>query len=455
MKSLFQSITHALTRSQWWLLAIGGTLAGLAVIAQVATTTQPSGSTVTMSSQVTQAAPGNTTQNSTNSVATGDTVQWMAQLQNKLTSPGITEGVMTLPPNFTWYKGSVFGPNNMVLRWNIGTVAISNWVTTEPNTGTVVAEFGWTISPLKTLEIKPLAKPTVNFVGTGDGYRIFTYKNDTPGYEKDHLYVINHHAANAYLNCRDAQTGLACVGFETGGKSVSSQSGVTLAAGLEPTLVTPSRNIEHFNNVTGEVFFYTADANGNIRVLCANLNTLKSCATSSVLATAKYIYTYAQEHSVNPIGSVGSKFFALTAKSDIICYDTSTKTACAGGYPFKTKYSGTDSSSISMNIVMYDRLFYIANGKVACFNTTLVKDCTEPLWQTQTPIVENFGLYPILDVNGNPYGVCAPNECRYLNGGVFYPSFNSNYKNFLDANQMFTSQGRWGLIHGSYTQANK
>jgi Tfp pilus tip-associated adhesin PilY1 len=446
-------ITSFKTYWLWLFAPLSAAALALGLVwAQGAATPPPaSGAALGLTAQVVGPVSSGTL-NSDYSVSTGDTVQFTAYIPPQLDTPSNRVGSMSFPAGFTWTAGSVLTPPNVEnLRWNIGTVAAPNWVIAEPVDGKPVSQFEWTVKPIVTLDIKPLAAPSVNFQGTGDGYRVFTYKNTAVGFEKDNLYVLNHHTAQTYLNCRDAKTGNACAGYESGGKSVSATNDIALAANLEPSLITPNRNIEHLNSATGEVFFFTGDDKGDIRVMCANLNTLKSCTTAKIVGKSISV----NADAVNPVGSIASKFYALSNNGDVLCYDVSTKNICAGAYPFKAKTINIQTRSTSMNIIMEDKIFYEVDGKLACFNTSTVNYCSEPLWTINPSTAVAYGLYPVLNVDGTPKGVCTPTACRTLNGAIFTPlSQSANYKFFLDSNQMFTAQGRWGSVEGSYTQAN-
>ncbi len=456
-----------ITRFKWWLLTALAVGAGVAVVAQPAPAALPSPTNgVEMSSQVTNAANGNTTLNSTNSVGSGDTVQWMAKLRYQLSTPGSSEGVMTLPAGFTWERGSMAIPSSVTPKWNTGTVASKQWTTTEPATGTPVAEFGWMIAAFTEIRSTPAVGNTVGFQGTGDGYRVITYANTRSGFEKNNLYVVNHHTFTSYLNCRKAEDGTVCPGFETGGKTipVANDTHVDLPQTSSELRYTPGRSIEHLNSTTGELFIYTSSNLGNIRVQCVNLDTLKSCITDTIVDQST-IRTF---EAINILGSVGTKYYAQslagidpnnsnTVQTKILCFDTATKTPCAG-YPvvLPRNLATPREPFYSMANIVGTRIYHIADDQMRCFDTVARQACQDLGWRFAPPVVSASTLQTVLNPQGTVIGHCGISQCKYLNGTNFLPSdIHPNYAAFNASHQgyyTFTLQEGRGvhtMTHGT------
>ncbi len=426
-----------------------------AILAQ-ASQTLPSGSSLGLKAQVTGPL-SSTTLNSTYAISSNDFVQWTAYFQSKMTSPFESDGVMTLPADFKWQNGSVFAPANTVLRWNIGGV----WQTNEPPTGAVVAKVGWKTDPSVTITIQNAVAPAVSFSGTGDGYRVIAYK--------DKLFVVNHHERISYLNCRIAETGLPCPGFINGGVSIPVTAGDNVAHGADDQLFTPQMSIEHLNLDTGELFIYVGNTYGVVYMLCADLNTLKACMNAVKMDDSWYIanpgitpyYSTAQVAS-NPIGSVGSKYYALSLKNILMCFDVAVKAPCAGqpfDYGWTQRYTGWGYlyTSINMSTVMGGKLLVAwDHGKHRCVDT-LANHAPCDGWPLDGTGYGSLAAMPVLNPDGTPKGVCNTVECTALNGTPFTPS--DNYKMFLRGYLIYDptlplSGNLFSTGSGAFAQAN-
>jgi Neisseria PilC beta-propeller domain len=401
----------------WRYIALSSLICiGLPLTAQTSTTTTTAtGSYLGVVGQVVPPSSPDTV-NSTDAIASNDTVKWINYFSSKLPSPFKSDGVMTLPANFSWVAGSIIAPSNVTLRFKVGGI----WQNNEPATGTVVTHVGWIINPLYTIKIQPSAPPALNFQGTGDGYRVITYK--------DRIYVVNHHAAGTSLNCRSAVTSLPCPGFEIEGKVIP----LTFGSDIAPKVVwyqTPERSIEHMDIATGNLYIYVS-YNTEIIVLCGNLDTLKACANYTSMINTDY----QSPGMVNPIGSIGSKYYAQARSGQILCYDTSTKAACAGQPYNINRWGGTASAMATIldNKIFINGLINSEANQLQCFDTVTNGICDG--WNnTPHPLYNSFQAFPVLDSAGAPKGVCTWLGCRLINGLSFTPT--AEYWDFLNNNQ--------------------
>ncbi len=391
---------------------------GLPLTAQTTTsTTTATGSYLGVIGQI--VSPSNpATVDSTDAIASNDTVKWINYFSSKLPSPFKSDGVMSLPANFSWVVGSIIAPSNVTLRFKVGGI----WQNSEPANGTVVTHVGWIINPLHTIKIQPAVSSLVNFQGTGDGYRVITYK--------DRIYVVNHHAGtNAnYLNCRKAIDGTPCLGYETEGKRISTVAGKALAPYESNEMVTPNRSIEHLDLATGNLFIYVATG-PHIYMLCANLDTNTSCMNAYHMDTG----TELNETASNVLGSIGSKYYAISSnRSQILCFDASTKSKCIG-YPVDQGWGGVNS--IAMSFVANNYLIYGIGGVMRCFDTTSRAHCSG--WTESNLLWSGNQVFPVLNPDGTIKGACSVVGCRLLNGSAFTPT--AEHAAFMNGNQFYSS----------------
>lgn len=398
---------------------------------------------------------------STDAISTGDKVEWTNYFQSKLNSPYKSVGILTLPPNFKWIRGSVKLPPVATLEYKLK--GSTNFVSTEPKNGDIVTEVKWTINPILTIDLKSTVNSVVNFKGTGDGYRVIPYK--------ENLYVVNHHIGGNYLNCRNVfDDKITCLGFpdinlKTGGLAIPSKKGQKAAQGIDPNFLTPYRSIEHLDQNTGNLYIYGADQNTwKISVRCINLNDLTACIDEVNMATNKMLTinpNIDKNTAVNPIGSIGTKYYAIVASletdqgnSPILCFDTATNKPCKGqpydiqlGFHHSWEPSYIDGANIYLGAETKnsDRLQILH-----CFDTTKNKVC--PGWNINNSkdLIVKSSIFPYLNKNGSFKGICTihDNQCIDTKKNPFTPS--SNYTNFLENNGFFqTVKNSARIGHGS------
>jgi hypothetical protein len=383
--------------------------------AQATNTTNNIGSSLGIVGQVVTNNNGNL--DSTDAISSGDTVQWSNYFQSKLSSPYKSVGVMTLPQNFKWVKGSVRLPPRTTLEYEVN----GSYVSAEPNTGTVVSRVRWTINPMLEINIQPQFPPLINFQGTGDGYRVIPYKNK--------FYVVNHHTGGTYLNCRNATDGSICEGFDIG-KAIPATLGDPATTGIDLLFHTPNRSIEHLDQQTGNLYTFVSIAlnstktnqsdAGKVYVRCVNLDTLKACANQTFMAQSNDPINAHGQYAVNPIGSVGSKYYAMMSawhtKIDegliptdarILCFDTAQNQPCAG-QPYNPGWGGASDHSPSY---IFGGRIYLAAGPSAtkksvlkCFNTLTNLPCSG--W-TKPDLEVRESLFPYLNRDGSFKGICT------------------------------------------------
>jgi Neisseria PilC beta-propeller domain len=461
----------------------------LVVLAQSTTTAITAGSTLGIAGQVVASATGNSTLNGIDTIGAGDTVQWTNYFQSKLASPFKSIGVVTMPAGFKWVNGSVVVPPKTTLRYCTAvSCANGGWSDSEPATGTVVTFVEWTTNPIQTIKATTAGLGTVNFSGTGDGYRVITYSNN--------LYVVNHRSYDdthgngnnnssptfsGYIACRTAVDGTPCLGYANS-LTIPATNG-TAAGVKEDNYTTAYRSIEHLDKSNGNLYTYIMERAGSaIQVRCINLDTRTACMNSVSMGTTAGTGDTGPS-AVNPIGSVEKKYYAIFADGRIACFDTDSKKVCEG---FGTaaapapilptnwdklpgwSTTGGNSDSNFENTVLDKKLFVSVADTIRCFDTETRDSCagwevttsgttTNPLAPIGTLNSNSrlASISPVLTATGSPRGVCTSSFkvgtvktvlCRTLANVIYIPS--ANYIKFLMDNQFR------GLAGASANKAN-
>ena len=403
------------------------------------------GSSLDLGGQV--VAPANSpTLYSTYGITAGDQINWITYLQSKIDRPYEAIGTATLPPNFTWVKGSVLMPPKVSLEWKVG----SAWTSTEPNTGTLVSEVRWKQIPLMVVNFG-IVDSTVDFTGTGDGFRIIPYK--------DRLFVVNHHSTSGYLNCRMAKTGGLCPGFPTNGAGLSfvASSGATLD--YNSTYRTSHAPLEAMNLATGELFVAIHKyGTSEVKVLCTNVNT-SSTPTSCGEFHLGNASPNPEENVANLAYFASSgRYYSWLSSGQLACFDVKTKTSCGN------KAIPLDSWSPNRGMVhvaatqMDDKFFFATPVRMRCFDAATNSTCSG--WP-DNGYASATGVYPYLSVDSNglgrPKGVCDSrgNYCRDLAGNAFTAT--PNFRNFISANAFVSRDNpNWGpdgYVRATYSGA--
>ncbi|MEY3996583.1 MAG: hypothetical protein RL344_926 [Pseudomonadota bacterium] len=374
---------------------------------------------------------------STNTIASGDTVQWTALFESKLSSPYKSTGIMTLPKNFKWIKGSVVLPPKVTLEYSKDGGVI--YSIDEPNTGVIITHVRWTINPILTLETQSAVNSIVDFDGTGDGYRVIPYK--------DNLYVVNHHIASQYINCRQVVDSKPCANFENGGLTMPSTLGTSAIEYFDGSFITPNRSIEHLDRNTGNLYVYGA-INNEVYVRCLNLNTLKACSNQVFMGSNPDAI---DQSAVNPMGSIGTKYYAAMSAVlqgntlKMFCYDTATKSSCQG-QPYNTDWVNqvNHTPGYVYGTKIYTSATRIGESDIVlqCFDTKFNSTCTG-LWRSSTnDMITKMSIFPHLNTKGTLTGFCTvnsgnANNCLNLSKQPF--SSSSNYSTYI-SNNGFTSK---------------
>ncbi|TDM09376.1 MAG: hypothetical protein C4K60_08880 [Ideonella sp. MAG2] len=381
-------------------------------VAQSQSTNPSPGSYVNMGGQV--VGPANSpTLNSTFSLSGNDEVNWITYLQSKMASPFEAIGESTFfenniaSANFKWIKGKLVIPPNTTFEWFVN----GQWTSTEPATGTPVLKVRWKLSPMFVVKFGNVSG-TVDFSGTGDGFRIIPYGKN--------LYVINHHTNNMYLNCRVAATGSPCPGFPSNGTGLglSPYAGAAATQG-DQTYYMVHNPQEAINYATGELFI--AGQRGTaLDVVCVNLNTLQSCGS---LFLGNYSDLGGGNHA--PLEQVGDKYYVLASNGNVHCVNIKTKSTCG-----TTLYniSGSSSNALGVWTVTSNfgtkvndvkKVFFAISQRVFCHDTVTNASCAG--WSNYGNSSPYGGVMPIVNAAGVPQGVCDGygSYCYRINGPSF------------------------------------
>ena len=408
-----------------------------AIVAQTSPAPVPLGSVVVIA-QVVNSASGNA--GSTSSINSDDVVQVSSTISSFMPSPVSGEGEMVLPgpPYFGWQPGSFVAPPKTTMRWMVD--GSNTWTTTEPAVGTPIKKVGWSTNPLITIKAGQIGNGAISFAGTGDGYRVIPYK--------DRLYVVNHHINGGYLNCRLASDGSACPNFGVSSGLSFPLTNNTTATFFNNEYFTPNRSVEHLDRTgsssDGNLYTYLANRNGKIIVACVNLNTLTSCMNSVTMDTNRD--NGQSQSALNVMGSIGSKYYAVSAKGLMLCFDSATKAKCAN--PSINFFFGGYMTSISMMADVGTKIFLSISEELNCFDTLTNDRCVgfgkNGVWAETNKLRSNAQVYRVLSPTGTVIGICSTVGCRTLAGVAFQPQdISQNYKNFLENNQFFTSNSDW------------
>lgn len=399
------------------------------------------GSSLDLGGQV--VAPANSpTLYSTYGITGGDQIQWITYLQSKIDRPYEAIGTVTLPPNFSWVKGSVVMPPKVSMEWKVSNA----WTSTEPATGSVVSEVRWKQIPLVVVNFG-VVDSTVDFSGTGDGFRIIPYGQN--------LYVVNHHSYRGgnYFHCRVAKTGAVCPGFTTGGLTFTLGS-VGSAIYNDPSgnaqTATNHSPMEALNRETGELFvgvygnwyngnppYGASGPNPNAYILCTNLKTLTSCGKWDLGVSPIAEYHAIANYEFFEMANGKKKYYVQKNDGTLVCFDIVAKAECG-----RTKYPAHGQTATVMSTQLGGKMFFASRSKLWCHDPVTEAACAG--WSTAGYANGGYGgVYPIMTAAGDPRGVCDTRgtTCRALNGSTF--SLSTNARNFV-INNSFASRDTWG-----------
>jgi Tfp pilus tip-associated adhesin PilY1 len=340
--------------------------------------------------------------NSTFDLEPFDTVRWTTSFNTRIASPFESEGLLTLPPGHSWVAGSVRKPANTTLQWQVN----GNWTETEPANGASVTAVKWMLS-YKFKGSTSTVNKAVNFSGTGDGYRIIPYS--------DGLFVVNHHNYGTVLKCRSATDGQTCKGWNANGYALNGSNGAALTQ--SGPYYTPNLPIEALNYNTGELFV-GVDGPSGPTIVCTDLDTITSCGSWVLGGTAGPGNTMG-------LTSVGDQYFVITSSSTVWCFDINTRNTCGStNYP-GAWFSGAGGTT---SVTLGNKLYFANNtGRVFCHDPAIKSTCAG--WSNTGLTIGGNGIYPYLEANGTPKGVCTMNSstCAAINGTTFlsHPNFQS------------------------------
>ncbi|MFD2452610.1 hypothetical protein [Ideonella paludis] len=371
---------------------------------------------------------------STYGITAGDQIQWTTYLQSKIDRPYEAIGTVTLPPNFSWVKGSVVVPPKVSMEWKVSNA----WTATEPSTGTLVGQVRWKQTPLMVVNFG-VVDSTVDFTGTGDGFRIIPYK--------DRLFVVNHHSTSGYLNCRMAKTGGLCPGFPSNGAGLSFSASNGAVLTTNSTYRTSHAPLEAMNLATGELFVAIHKYGTNeVKVLCTNVST-SGTPTSCGEFHLGFGTPNPEENVANlAYFAQSGRYYSWLSSGQLVCFNVKTKTSCG------SKTLPLDSWSPNRGMVhvaatqFEDKFFFATPVRTRCFDAVTNNTCAG--WP-DNGFASATGVYPYLSVDANglgrPKGVCDSrgNYCRDLAGNSFTAS--ANFRSFINANAFVSRDNpNWG-----------
>ncbi|MDZ7812408.1 MAG: PilC/PilY family type IV pilus protein [Ideonella sp.] len=355
----------------------------------------PLGSYLEISGQV--IAPSNSQAiNSTYDVEPFDTIRWTSYFDTRIATPFESEGELTLPVGHTWVAGSVLKPANTALLWQVSNA----WTDKEPASGSAVTAVKWLYSTKFKTATGTIDK-SVNFAGTGDGYRIIPYGTN--------LYVVNHHLDNGTpVKCRQASNGLNCKGWSEYGEPLPLSNG-----GYGGT---PNNPLEALNYKTGEMFVGVTHSTGSY-ITCLNLNNRQACGSWRIGDGTSYT-------QLTNFNTIGSKYYVLTNSAQLVCFDIEKRELC-GTTAYPGSFSGWGTSA-----AVGHQLFFSANAsQLFCHDSNSNQACAG--WTTAgIDAGGGAGAYPIVNPNGTPRGACTNSgQCVGNDGQRF--SAPAGYKTFL------------------------
>ncbi len=369
-----------------------------------------SGSSSDLGSQVVGPATSPTL-HSTYDLSGNDRVRWTTYLQPRLNSPWQGQALLTLPAGNSWVTGGAVAASNYVPQWQVG----GSWTSSEPASGTAVSAVKWQVNPMYMPSYSPIAG-AVDFNGTGDGFRVIAYK--------DRLFVLNHHNTDKYLKCRLAADGSNCPGWDSDGYSFVGTNDTVLDTNA--TWYTANISVEALNQSTGELFSAVTKPGGGSYLMCANLETKKSCGSWQMSSSS----SNDGGHSVANLEQAGHKFFMVTSENKLRCFDIVSKTSC-GAWSHPGSFAQRTST-----VLVGDRLYFSpGSGKVFCHVISSGSTCSG--WSASGKSGGGVkGVLPYLAANGTLKGVCLATNgndgvdgCFDASGNAFTPS--STYKDFV------------------------
>ncbi|MBQ0935682.1 pilus assembly protein [Ideonella paludis] len=400
-----------LRKSKVWRVALGAAACGALVwaVAQNAVKS-PLGSYLEINGQV--IAPSTSKAlNSTYDLEPFDVVRWTASFNTRIASPFESEGLINLPPGHTYVVGSVRKPANTTLQWQVN----GAWTDIEPANGAAVTAVKWLYST-KFKTATGTVDKSVNFAGTGDGYRIIPYGNN--------LFVVNHHWDNGTpVKCRKASNGLACEGWSEGGEPLRLSDGSYGG--------TPNNPLEAVNYKTGEMFVGVVNANGS-HIACMNLNTRQACGSWRVGNGSNYTF-------LTNFNTIGNKYYVLNSDAELVCFDIDKRALCG-----KTSYPGS-FSAFGTSAAVGTQLYFSPNSsQLFCHDSVSNQPCQG--WSSSgVNAGGGAGAYPIVNGDGSARGACTnTGECVSAGGERF--SASQAYKTFL-ASYEFLYPGYGSMYH--------
>jgi|GEM_PF-3741712 len=295
----------------------------------------------------------------------GQSLQWVGTYQQlALSSIAKQQHVLSLgadasnPLAQAYVKGSTQAPPKFSTEWNVGTGTATSWTSTEPADGTAIKGVRYSYDPAIP---KPL-DGTVNFAGTGDGYRVIPYSIKINGQDVQALFIVNHHSGDGFIKCKVATTSADCPGWTAKGLSVPLADGAAFVEGIatygkgtptEESVWTANLGAEYLDRQAGKIYFpvglvpATWDLKlRRVGILCADLVNKKSCGftqtghaangPSHVMiaglgTTASGRLLFFQDAAMDQaVKDKPSTVKGVDGRSRIHCFNVNTRQACTG-----------------------------------------------------------------------------------------------------------------------------
>lgn len=279
---------------------------------------------------------------------------------------------------------------------------------------------GATYSQEQTLAVPPAS----SFQGSagGDGWAV--------ALSTDKVYNVFHHSGALRIACHDQTTAAAC--WPSPYQELDSH-GSNLETSAHPGLYLDQASgklyvfaADTYDSSAGVACFDTTTATScGYQPLTAASQAVAGgwAATSAMMHVGNELYSFNYVYGQAAGGPSGTG-----AQNRVLCYDLQTNAACAG-QPYAVGVGSGNSNAgnfpvpgtaaVGTDLIIPD---YTSAYEVGCFDTVTKSDCAGA-WPVQTPYYAGAGgaPFPLLDSSGTPQGVCFPNgseQCLGLDGSA-------------------------------------
>jgi hypothetical protein len=182
--------------------------------------------------------------------------------------------------------------------------------------------------------------------------------------------------------------------------------------------------MEALNYKTGELFVGVTHGSGTY-IVCANLNTRKSCGSWKVGRGTSYI-------QLTNFNTIGDKYYVLNNDSELVCFDIVKREVCG-----KTSYPGS-FNGYGTSAALGSQLYFSPNSsQLYCHDANTGQPCAG--WRNEgVNAGGGAGAYPIVNGDGSPRGACTNSgACVSMSGEKFLAP--AGYRTFLATNSFLGS----------------